>query len=202
MLLITARVQSLNQNQHHQTATAKPYLPLPLKMLTLQQRRWCLMENHQSTLMGRATPTCWRADSLSTRSYCPLRQSTSTTSRLSYTWVNLILSQWQCDHCHDFWSLKVIAQFLVQSYYDAMDPEEGTSLPLRLRDKRHIVFGNLLEIYKFHETLAFHCWTKAGWIMTDSCLNVCHIMQCIQKGTGAIWRSPCKHWRMLYQTCK
>ena len=39
-----------------------------------------------------------------------------------------------------------------QSYYDAMDPENNTSMPLRLRDKRHVVFGNLPEIHKFHET--------------------------------------------------
>ena len=47
----------------------------------------------------------------------------------------------------------MIALFLAQSYYDAMDPEENTSIPLRLRDKRGIVFGNLPEVYKFHETL-------------------------------------------------
>ena len=41
---------------------------------------------------------------------------------------------------------------LHQSYYDAMDPEENSSIPLRLRDKRSVVFGNLPEIYKFHET--------------------------------------------------
>ena len=41
---------------------------------------------------------------------------------------------------------------LFQSYYDAMNPEESTSLPLRLRDKRQVVFGNLPEIHKFHET--------------------------------------------------
>ena len=32
-----------------------------------------------------------------------------------------------------------------------MDPESNPSIPLRLRDKRHVVFGNLPEIYKFHE---------------------------------------------------
>lgn len=43
--------------------------------------------------------------------------------------------------------------YFLQSYYDAMDPENNTSIPLRLRDKRHVVFGNLPEIHKFHETL-------------------------------------------------
>ena len=42
--------------------------------------------------------------------------------------------------------------YFLQSYYDAMDPENNTSIPLRLRDKRHVVFGNLPEIHKFHET--------------------------------------------------
>ncbi len=37
-----------------------------------------------------------------------------------------------------------------QSYYDAMDPDSVT-IPLRLRGKRHVVFGNLLDIYTFHE---------------------------------------------------
>ena len=45
-----------------------------------------------------------------------------------------------------------ISLSLIQSYYDAMDPEESTSIPLRLRDKRSVVFGNLPEVYKFHET--------------------------------------------------
>ncbi len=38
-----------------------------------------------------------------------------------------------------------------QSYYDDMCPEDENSVPLRLRGKRDIVFGNLLEIYKFHD---------------------------------------------------
>ena len=38
-----------------------------------------------------------------------------------------------------------------QSYYDEMDPE-SLIIPLRLRGKREIVFGNLLEIKTFHET--------------------------------------------------
>ena len=37
-----------------------------------------------------------------------------------------------------------------QSYYDEMDPE-SLSIPLRLRGKRDIVFGNLLDIKNFHE---------------------------------------------------
>ena len=37
-----------------------------------------------------------------------------------------------------------------KSYYDAMDPN-NMSIPLRLRGKRDIVFGNLLEIFKFHD---------------------------------------------------
>ncbi len=37
-----------------------------------------------------------------------------------------------------------------QSYYDAMNPDSVT-IPLRLRGKRHVVFGNLLDIYAFHE---------------------------------------------------
>ena len=37
----------------------------------------------------------------------------------------------------------------VQSYYDAMD--ESETIPLRLRGKRHVIFGNLSEIYKFHD---------------------------------------------------
>ena len=37
-----------------------------------------------------------------------------------------------------------------QSYYDDMDPE-NLSIPLRLRGKREAVFGNLLDIYKFHD---------------------------------------------------
>ena len=48
-------------------------------------------------------------------------------------------------------SLNSVPDPSVQSYYDAMDPEESTSIPLRLRDKRHVVFGNLPEIHKFHE---------------------------------------------------
>ncbi len=39
----------------------------------------------------------------------------------------------------------------VQSYYDAMTDEDSESLPLRLRGKRDVIFGNLPEIYKFHE---------------------------------------------------
>ena len=39
----------------------------------------------------------------------------------------------------------------LQSYYDEMDPER-LSIPFRLRGKREIVFGNLLEIKTFHET--------------------------------------------------
>ena len=37
-----------------------------------------------------------------------------------------------------------------QSYYDAM--EEGETIPLRLRGKRNVIFGNLPEIYNFHDT--------------------------------------------------
>ena len=37
-----------------------------------------------------------------------------------------------------------------KSYYDAMDPN-NMSIPLRLRGKRDVVFGNLLEIFKFHD---------------------------------------------------
>jgi hypothetical protein len=40
---------------------------------------------------------------------------------------------------------------VIDSYYDEMDPE-SLSIPLRLRGKREIVFGNLLEIKTFHET--------------------------------------------------
>lgn len=36
-----------------------------------------------------------------------------------------------------------------QSYYDFMEDDE--SLPLRLRGKRDVIFGNLKEIYKFHD---------------------------------------------------
>ncbi len=39
----------------------------------------------------------------------------------------------------------------VQCYYDAMTDEDSESLPLRLRGKRDVIFGNLPEIYKFHE---------------------------------------------------
>ncbi len=39
----------------------------------------------------------------------------------------------------------------VKSYYDAMADEDCESLPLRLRGKRDVIFGNLPEIYKFHE---------------------------------------------------
>ena len=38
-----------------------------------------------------------------------------------------------------------------QSYYDAMDDSDSLSMPLRLRGKRDGVFGNLPEIYKFHD---------------------------------------------------
>ncbi len=38
----------------------------------------------------------------------------------------------------------------MQAYYDAMDPD-SVSIPLRLRGKRHVVFGNLLDIYTFHD---------------------------------------------------
>lgn len=37
-----------------------------------------------------------------------------------------------------------------QAYYDAMDPD-SVSIPLRLRGKREVVFGNLLDLYKFHD---------------------------------------------------
>ena len=37
-----------------------------------------------------------------------------------------------------------------QAYYDAMDPDSVT-IPLRLRGKREVVFGNLQDIYKFHD---------------------------------------------------
>ena len=37
-----------------------------------------------------------------------------------------------------------------QSYYLEMDPE-SVSIPLRLRGKREVVFGNLLDIKTFHE---------------------------------------------------
>ena len=37
-----------------------------------------------------------------------------------------------------------------QSYYDEMDPK-NLSIPLRLRGKRDVVFGNLLDIFKFHD---------------------------------------------------
>ena len=37
-----------------------------------------------------------------------------------------------------------------KSYYDAMDPN-NMSIPLRLRGKRDVVFGNLLEIFNFHD---------------------------------------------------
>jgi phage-related tail protein len=40
---------------------------------------------------------------------------------------------------------------VIDSYYDEMDPE-SLIIPLRLRGKREIVFGNLLEIKTFHET--------------------------------------------------
>ncbi len=42
-----------------------------------------------------------------------------------------------------------------QAYYDAMDPE-SVSIPLRLRGKREVVFGNLLDLYKFHDRYSTH----------------------------------------------
>ena len=45
----------------------------------------------------------------------------------------------------------IIYYFLpFQSYFDFMD--ESETIPLRLRGKRDVVFGNLKEIYKFHDT--------------------------------------------------
>ena len=52
-----------------------------------------------------------------------------------------------------------------------MDPEESTSIPLRLRDKRGIVFGNLPEIYKFHETLVTLLWYQCHTCATECLLN-------------------------------
>ena len=43
-----------------------------------------------------------------------------------------------------------LTQSFLQSYYDAMDPH-NMSIPLRLRGKRDVVFGNLVEIFKFHD---------------------------------------------------
>ena len=37
----------------------------------------------------------------------------------------------------------------LQSYYEALD-DEGTTLPVRLRGKRNVVFGNIVDIHKFH----------------------------------------------------
>ena len=39
----------------------------------------------------------------------------------------------------------------LQSYYDEMDSGAENSIPLRLRGKRDIIFGNLLDIYMFHD---------------------------------------------------
>ncbi|XP_064394255.1 guanine nucleotide exchange factor DBS-like isoform X2 [Halichondria panicea] len=43
-------------------------------------------------------------------------------------------------------------QTVMDAYYDAMDPE-SVSIPLRLRGKRDAVFGNILDIYKFHDSV-------------------------------------------------
>ena len=53
-------------------------------------------------------------------------------------------------HTHTF-PLTLTPSTHTQAYYDAMDPESVT-IPLRLRGKRDIVFGNLQDIYKFHDT--------------------------------------------------
>lgn len=37
----------------------------------------------------------------------------------------------------------------LQSYYEAVD-DEGTTLPVRLRGKRNVVFGNIVDIHRFH----------------------------------------------------
>lgn len=42
---------------------------------------------------------------------------------------------------------------VIDSYYDAMDDSDSLSMPLRLRGKRDGVFGNLPEIYKFHDVV-------------------------------------------------
>ncbi|KAL5475464.1 hypothetical protein EMCRGX_G025283 [Ephydatia muelleri] len=39
----------------------------------------------------------------------------------------------------------------ISSYYEAVD-DEGTTLPVRLRGKRNIVFGNIVDIHRFHNS--------------------------------------------------
>ena len=76
-----------------------------------------------------------------------LRKSTLTTSRLYYMCVmslNIV--------CDSYMIMIILLHVPLKGYYDAMNPDESTSLPLRLRDKRDVVFGNLPDIYKFHET--------------------------------------------------
>jgi len=94
-----------------------------------------------------------------------------------------------------------------QSYYDEMDPK-NLSIPLRLRGKRDVVFGNLLDIFKFHDQ----------WVHVSNMACVCHTLypipclymapmcnvslQTVPGSSGAVCQLSWESGRMFFATCK